>query len=474
MTTTYAFQFDSAACSGCKACQIACKDKNQLPAGIVWRRVYEISGGGWQKAGQTWKTDVFAYNLSMACNHCVHPKCAGVCPTNAYSVRPDGIVLLDEEKCIGCKYCAWACPYGAPQYDPVTGRISKCDLCCDHLDSGSLPACVTSCPMRTLELVEEAEPVTHTRGQSSVFPLPVDSNTGPRLVINPHPIADRLADKTLANEEEIRPRKPGRFDELPLLVFTLLVQMAVGGFWAAEWMFSMLRAQAEFYSPLLRGTPYLICGVLLGIGALASLAHLGVKHRAWRALAHLRKSWLSREILFLGFFGAGCLLSLTPLPWQGGMIARIMTALLGAVLVYCMAQVYHLHTVPSWDSWRTTVGFFVTASLLGMLLMSNLLVTEAHFTGIQLTPLQFTHVGVLTMVLLAVQLVLVVSARYPVPGTVFWMRIGLILAGLAGGTSLLLLPFLHSVRLIFPLFVLILGEEVIGRWCFYAARHNPL
>jgi anaerobic dimethyl sulfoxide reductase subunit B (iron-sulfur subunit) len=115
---TYAFTFDASSCSGCKACQEACKDKNGLPVGVLWRRVIEVTGGEWQKTNSAWENSIFAYNLSLACNHCVHAKCAGVCPADAYIVRPDGIVLLDSSRCMGCGYCAWACPYGAPQYIP--------------------------------------------------------------------------------------------------------------------------------------------------------------------------------------------------------------------------------------------------------------------------------------------------------------------------------------------------------------------
>ena len=93
---SYAFSFDAGACTGCKACQAACKDKNNLPVGVLWRRVIEVSGGSWVQNGAAWENNVFSYNLSMACNHCVHPKCAGVCPTNAYHVRADGIVILDS------------------------------------------------------------------------------------------------------------------------------------------------------------------------------------------------------------------------------------------------------------------------------------------------------------------------------------------------------------------------------------------
>src|SRR6266542_3792952 len=151
---TYAFTFDASACSGCKACQEACKDKNNLPVGVMWRRVVEVSGGGWNPVGggsfagisdsdeswrpapTVWENNVFAYNLSIACNHCVHPKCAGVCPTDAFIQRPDGIVYIDPSKCMGCGYCSWACPYNAPRYNPEQGQMSKCNFCFDNIDAG--------------------------------------------------------------------------------------------------------------------------------------------------------------------------------------------------------------------------------------------------------------------------------------------------------------------------------------------------
>src|SRR5512137_784025 len=137
----YAFTFDASACSGCKACQEACKDKNGLPLGVLWRRVIEVSGGEWRTAGAAWTNSVFAYNLSLTCNHCVHPKCAGVCPTDAYALRPDGIVQIEPSRCVGCGYCSWACPYDAPQMDRHTGLMTKCNLCSDNLDLGLPPAC---------------------------------------------------------------------------------------------------------------------------------------------------------------------------------------------------------------------------------------------------------------------------------------------------------------------------------------------
>ncbi|MFM9449458.1 4Fe-4S dicluster domain-containing protein, partial [Streptomyces acidiscabies] len=74
-----------------------------------------------------------------------------VCPTTAMSRRDDGTVYVDQDKCVGCRYCEWACPYSAPQYRKDTGRMSKCDLCYDYRSKGKEPACVAACPSRALD-----------------------------------------------------------------------------------------------------------------------------------------------------------------------------------------------------------------------------------------------------------------------------------------------------------------------------------
>ena len=205
MAARYAFRLDQTACSGCKACQAACKDRHGLPVGVLWRRVYEVAGGSWRRDGEAWRTDAFAFNLSLACNHCAEPACAEVCPTGAIAPRADGLVHIDRERCVGCRYCAWACPYGAPQYDERAGKMTKCDLCADDLAAGRPPACVAACPMRVLDLVEMDE--HETGAGAGTFPLPDPALTLPGLVIVPHRDAARAAARMaeVANREEVRP-----------------------------------------------------------------------------------------------------------------------------------------------------------------------------------------------------------------------------------------------------------------------------
>ncbi len=199
----YAFHANSAACTGCKACQAACKDHNGLPVGVLWRRVYEVSGGGWWRDGAAWRQDVFAYSLSVSCNHCEHPICAEVCPTGACHEGPGGLVLMDSDRCMGCHYCSWACPYGAPQFDGARGVMTKCTACIDRLDAGLPPSCVAACPMRALDFGPR-EDMEARYGEASGYPLPDPSTTLPGLRVTGHPQAGRARSQgRVANGEEV-------------------------------------------------------------------------------------------------------------------------------------------------------------------------------------------------------------------------------------------------------------------------------
>lgn len=201
-----AFYFDSSNCSGCKTCQVACKDKNDLELGVLWRRVYEVTGGDWKQRGQAWLPDIYAYNISLSCNHCEDPICLKNCPAKAINKREDGIVIIDQQKCMGCKYCAWVCPYGAPQYDAIKGVMGKCDLCVDYIDEGKNPSCVDACPMRTLEFGDFDDLSDKYGNTANIYPLPNSEITEPSIVITPHKDAAKAKqlNPEVANMEEIR------------------------------------------------------------------------------------------------------------------------------------------------------------------------------------------------------------------------------------------------------------------------------
>ena len=159
-------------CVGCHACAVSCKEWN---AGGIAAPLTDINPYG---AGATgvWFNRVHGYEVGegeggrtvhfpRSCLHCEDAACVTVCPTGAsYKRVEDGIVLVDEQKCIGCKLCAWACPYGAREFDTDAGVMKKCTLCIDRIYNQNLdeidriPACVAACPVSARHFGDLGDP----------------------------------------------------------------------------------------------------------------------------------------------------------------------------------------------------------------------------------------------------------------------------------------------------------------------------
>ena len=134
---------DTKDCVGCNACEVACKQEHNLPVGPRWIKVFSDSPR--EIEGRLQLRYVVTH-----CMHCSQPRCQDVCPVGAITKREDGIVLIDEELCNGCKDCIEACPLGVMQFDEEKGLAGKCDLCVERIDRGLQPACVAACPSQCM------------------------------------------------------------------------------------------------------------------------------------------------------------------------------------------------------------------------------------------------------------------------------------------------------------------------------------
>lgn len=151
--------FDSTLCIGCGACYLACKERNNLPQSSVDFRKDVLSSTTYTVVNQN-----HARFVRRLCMHCETPACVSVCPVAALQKTAAGPVVYYEDRCIGCRYCMVACPFGIPKYEwnKVLPRVRKCDLCADRLNRGMATACAEACPTKATlfgnrtELIEEA------------------------------------------------------------------------------------------------------------------------------------------------------------------------------------------------------------------------------------------------------------------------------------------------------------------------------
>ena len=131
---------DLSLCVGCNACAVACKQENEVPTGCfnTWIESFDVETDG----------QIRRANIPKLCNHCEDAPCVKVCPTEASHIAEDGTVQIDKSKCIGCQFCAMACPYGVRYLNEEERVVEKCTLCEQKVAQGELPQCVAQCGAR--------------------------------------------------------------------------------------------------------------------------------------------------------------------------------------------------------------------------------------------------------------------------------------------------------------------------------------
>jgi len=358
----YAFDVDLDACSGCKACVVACHNLNGLEEGEVWRSVGLLHGG-------TSELPVLQH-VTTACHHCVEPACLSGCPVNAYEKDPlTGIVRHLDDQCIGCQYCILKCPYDVPKYSHSKGIVRKCDLCSDRLAVGEAPACVQACPQRAIRVtvVSQQAAVEHAEANLFLPGAPEPSYTLPTTVYKTkRPLPANLL------PADYFARAP-QHAHWPLVLMLVLTQMSVGTFLVDQVAVSL--AGSSSVSPQAR-VLHLATAFAVGmLGLAASTLHLGRPWLAYRAIIGWKTSWLSREVLAFGAFAAAAsayaatpLLSLAGLnisaTWSGVLGGAV--AVSGLTGVFCSVMIYASTRRALWNPAYTGLKFLLTCLVLGI------------------------------------------------------------------------------------------------------------
>jgi Fe-S-cluster-containing dehydrogenase component/DMSO reductase anchor subunit len=344
------FIFDHNKCVDCNACSAACILENGWT--VHPRNIYTYNFFA--------ENILPVINLSLACNHCENAPCMKGCPTSAFSRDvTTGAILLNDKKCIGCKYCQWNCPYDATKFDVLNKTMVKCNLCYQGINEGRSPACSTACPTGALQYGEMEEPAP--LNTFNWFP---DKGLMPSIEFKGETDSGcpKIYPATFMEENHTNYGSKARkiSDDLSLVVFSFLSTLSV----------SLL------LSSLVRGvfSEYKIILTLAILAGLASLFHLGKKFRSWRAVLNIISSPLSREILAYVIYISLLIMSV---------ISRLpsllyTTALIGLIFLCLIDQVYIfpvknktvlLHNGQSFLS-ALTIASFISGAVLPFIFMA--------------------------------------------------------------------------------------------------------
>lgn len=312
------FTFDAALCVNCKACSAACILENGLQPGT--RSLF------------TWNDHalplVSVINLSMACNHCEESACASGCPAIAYTINGDGVVIHHPDRCMGCRYCTWRCPYDAPKINVALGYIEKCHFCADRADEGVEPACVTACPTGALKMTETD---IFENSLPAWFP---DTGIKPSVIIK---------NGGQSNRPLIIPPDNESVDEEGEVRYTSEAADNAAGSLKKEWSlvaFSVLVITASVMVGINALMDNVAVGVvpflLMAAAMVISVLHLGRPDRGWRAVLNLVSSPLSREVAMIML-----LTGITLLNWlKPAIIPPLISAMLALLALISIDLVY--------------------------------------------------------------------------------------------------------------------------------------
>lgn len=318
----YGFVIDHRKCIGCHACTVACKAENEVPLGRFRTWVKYTEKGTFPS--------VKRHFTVLRCNHCDAAPCVEICPVTALHKRPDAIVDLDRDLCIGCRACMQACPYDALYLNEDRGVAEKCHYCAHRTEVGLEPACVTVCPEQAIvagDVSDPETPISRLIREQDVSRRKLEKGTKPRVWyvdVLPESLTPGVAREPStylwsdrSADDPLPPVVPG-YEPTPDITTTLDVPHPPAWGWHV-WAYLLTKnvsAGAMLVAPFLAwlgvaaGTardvvPEIVALAFLAITNVLLVHDLGRPERFWRLLLKPNtKSWLVRGAWVLTIFGA--------------------------------------------------------------------------------------------------------------------------------------------------------------------------
>jgi phenylacetyl-CoA:acceptor oxidoreductase subunit 1 len=387
--TRWAMIADLERCVGCQTCTAACKHTNATSPAVQWRKVLDIEAGSYPEVSRTY--------VPVGCQHCEDPPCMRVCPSTATRKRPDGIVTIDYDVCIGCAYCDVACPYqarfkvGAADFaygagrkmkheavreDPARlGVAQKCTFCSDRIDFGlendltpgvdprATPACANACIASALHFGDLDDPssnVSKLLEQHKHFRMHEEIGTGPGFYYLYEHGSSQAASET--REAPVAPAAPSRLRARGVEPWhqkhwdwKAAGNFLTGGVGPGLFAGGAVAAVTVGPSPLLG----LLAMALVGLGLLLVMMKIGRPLRAISVLRQPQQSWMSREAwIALAFFPVAL-----AAVWTGFTTLWLLAAALALVFLLCQAMILReAKGIPVWREPRI-VPLIVTTGL---------------------------------------------------------------------------------------------------------------
>ncbi|MFO7796160.1 MAG: 4Fe-4S dicluster domain-containing protein [Promethearchaeati archaeon] len=185
MSKRFGFVIDQERCIGCDACTVACRIEHNADVGFIIvdttdSALKDVPSGNFPNLRISW--------IPKLCNHCENPPCLKACPVNAIYKREDGIVIIDDDLCDGCRTCVDACPYGVIYFNEKESLAEKCNLCAHRIDQGLEPFCVICCEGQAIyfgDFNDSNSKVSRIISEKEVFRLKEDLGTNPIIYYVP-------------------------------------------------------------------------------------------------------------------------------------------------------------------------------------------------------------------------------------------------------------------------------------------------